>query len=88
MSEIKIGKNLRSAIRGYAEERKQIAKNTVGDVTSRIRSGKPTIFELGLPPGLSQEFGEKTKKERIGSIRKALGNFEVYKKFSETKLLK
>lgn len=61
-------KNIKQAGRGYIKDRVQIGRDTLENVESRIRSGSPTLFELGLPPGLSVEFGESQKKKRIGAL--------------------
>ena len=81
-------KNIKQAGRGYVKDRVQIGRDTLQSVESRIRSGAPTLFELGLPPGLSVEFGEHQKKERIGIIRKALCNFPRVQKFQDKRFFK
>ena len=83
-----IGKDARNAVRGYIDDRVEIARKTVQDVESRIRTGTPVILEWSVPFGFSNEFGEKSKKERIGIIRKAMGNFTQYQKFSSNRFSK
>lgn len=76
-------------IRRYVEERIKIAKKTAQQVESRIRTGAPPLGELGIPPGLSTKFGERTKMERIAAIRRLLtSTFPIVKQFSETRIVR
>lgn len=75
------------AMRDYAEERKKVFIGTLKSIEGRVRKGNPAILEAGIPPGLSTEFAETSKKARIAAIRKALRNFDVYKNFEEKKIV-
>ena len=81
LTELGLINKTKKAVNDYVVERKKIFNNTIKSIQGRIRKGEPTLGELGFPPGLSAEYGEASKKARIAAVRKALRNFDVYKKF-------
>lgn len=82
--------NIKDAIRDYVKKRIEIARNTARAVESRIRTGEPLLGEISFAVGgLSTEFGEKTKKERIKALRETLSRISPrYNEFSQKRLIK
>ena len=77
-----------NAVKTYKDERVNIAKKTIREVESKIRTGGPVIFEWSVPVGFSNEFGEKTKKERICAMRSALNQFDRVQRVSQNRVFK
>lgn len=86
----KIVKNIQDAVKHYINKRIEIAKDTARAVESRIRTGEPVLGELSLfVGGLSTQFGEKTKRDRIKLIRETLSKaFPRYDEFSKRRIIK